>query len=70
MAVKIEVDQTDQKGKVIGTKLKKRPIKYQLWDTAGQQKLIHITKQFIRGSRGMIITYAVDDLESFQNCGY
>ena len=49
-------------------KKEKKSIKYQLWDTAGQTKMVHITKQFLHGAMGIMICYAVNDLASFQQC--
>ncbi len=38
-----------------------------VWDTAGQERFQTITRTFYKGSTGIILTYAVDDRESFNN---
>ena len=38
-----------------------------VWDTAGQEKYQTITQSYYKGSTGIILTYAVNDRESFKN---
>lgn len=44
-----------------------KKIKIQIWDTAGQERFKTITQTYYKGAAGIILTYAVDDRESFQN---
>ena len=39
----------------------------QIWDTAGQERFKTITQTYYKGSMGVILTYAVDDRDSFNN---
>ena len=39
----------------------------QIWDTAGQERFKSLRTPFYRGSDCCLLTYAVDDLQSFQN---
>lgn len=42
-------------------------VKVQIWDTAGQDRFKTITQTYYRGAMGIILSYAVNDRESFQN---
>jgi len=42
-------------------------VKVQIWDTAGQDRFKTITQTYYRGAMGIILAYAVNDRESFQN---
>jgi len=42
-------------------------VRVQIWDTAGQDRFRTITQTFYRGAMGIILTYAVNDRESFEN---
>lgn len=42
-------------------------VRVQTWDTAGQEKYKTITQTYYRGANGIILTYAIDDRESFAN---
>jgi len=42
-------------------------VKVQIWDTAGQDRFKTITQTYYRGAMGIILGYAVNDRESFQN---
>ena len=42
-------------------------IRLQIWDTAGQERFKTITQTYYKGSMGIIMTYSVDDLTSFQS---
>lgn len=44
-----------------------KKIKMQIWDTAGQERFKTITQTYYKGSMGVILTYAVDDRDSFNN---
>jgi len=44
-----------------------KKIKIQIWDTAGQERFKTITQTYYKGAMGIILAYAVDDRESFQN---
>jgi small GTP-binding protein len=42
-------------------------VKVQIWDTAGQDRFKTITQTYYRGAMGIVLGYAVNDRESFQN---
>lgn len=42
-------------------------IKYQLWDTSGQERFRTITSSYYRGAQGILVVYSVCDRESFKN---
>ena len=42
-------------------------IKPQIWDTAGQDRFRTITKTYYKGSQGVILTYDVCDIKSYDN---
>ena len=46
---------------------KELPIKVKIWDTAGQEKFKSISVQYIKNCMGMLIVYAINDIESFNN---
>lgn len=46
-----------------------KKIKMQIWDTAGQDRFRSITQTYYKGAMGIILTYACNDKESFQNVG-
>ena len=37
----------------------------QIWDTAGQERFKTITQTYYKGAMGIIMTYAINDLQSF-----
>jgi Ras-related protein Rab-8A len=39
----------------------------QIWDTAGQERFKTITQTYYKGAMGIIMTYAVNDRETFQS---
>lgn len=47
-----------------------KTIKLQIWDTAGQERFHTITQAYYRGAHGLIITFALNNLASFQNIKY
>ena len=51
--------------KVIDVEGKK--VKVQIWDTAGQDRFKTITESFYKNASGVVLTYAVNNRESFQN---
>lgn len=44
-----------------------KKIKMQIWDTAGQERFRTITQTYYKGAMGIIMTYAVNDRNSFNN---
>ncbi|CAD8075608.1 unnamed protein product [Paramecium sonneborni] len=44
-----------------------KKIKMQIWDTAGQERFKTITQTYYKGAMGIILVYAVDDKETFNN---
>lgn len=40
-------------------------MRLQIWDTAGQERFKNITSTYYRGAMGIILVYAVNNLESF-----
>ena len=44
-----------------------KKIKIQIWDTAGQERYKTITQTYYKGAMGIILSYAVNDKESFEN---
>jgi small GTP-binding protein len=42
-------------------------IKMQIWDTAGQERFKTITQTYYKGAMGIILTYAINDSETFQS---
>ena len=42
-------------------------IKLQIWDTAGQDRFRAITKNYYKGSHGIILIYDVTNLQTFEN---
>ena len=44
-----------------------KDIKLQIWDTAGQDRFRAITKNYYKGSHGIILIYDVTNLQTFEN---
>lgn len=44
-------------------------IKLQIWDTAGQERFKNINQTYYKGAIGIILTYSITDLNSFNNVG-
>ena len=44
-----------------------KDIKLQIWDTAGQDRFRAITKNYYKGSHGIILIYDVTSLKTFEN---
>lgn len=57
----IGIDFTDMILSVRGTKVRLR-----VWDTAGQEKFHTFTKQFFRGTQGVLLVYDITNMASFQ----
>jgi small GTP-binding protein len=49
-------------------RLSERMIKLQIWDTAGQDKYRSLTKNYFKGSDGVIVMYDVTNSNSFNEC--
>ena len=47
--------------------LNKKTVKFQIWDTAGQDRFRTITSSYYRGSNAILICYDVTERETFQN---
>ncbi|KAH3765820.1 GTPase Ypt3 [Pelomyxa schiedti] len=45
------------------------PIKFQLWDTSGQERFRTITTAYYRGARAIIICFDMTNMASFENLG-
>jgi len=46
-----------------------KPIKLQIWDTAGQESFRSITRSYFRGAAGALLVYDITRRETFQNLG-
>lgn len=44
-----------------------KKVKLQIWDTAGQEKYRAVTKNYIKGSRGVLLIYDISKAETFKN---
>jgi Ras-related protein Rab-8A len=53
--------------KVKTVELENKRVKLQIWDTAGQERFRTITSAYYRGAMGILLTYDVCDLRSFEN---
>lgn len=42
-------------------------IKLQIWDTAGQERFRNITQTYFKGAKGIILTYSINDKQTFRN---
>jgi len=47
----------------------KKEVKVQIWDTAGQEKYRSIVTSYFQKAHGIVLTYAVNDRESFNSLG-
>lgn len=45
-----------------------KAIKYQIWDTAGQEKYRSLAPMYYRGAAAAIIVYDITSLQSFKKC--
>ena len=46
-------------------KIGDRPLRLQIWDTAGQDRFRTITQSYYKGASGVILVYSVSDRRSF-----
>ena len=53
--------------KVKTVELESKRVKLQIWDTAGQERFRTITSAYYRGAMGILLTYDICDLRSFEN---
>lgn len=44
-----------------------KKVKLQIWDTAGQERFKNITQTYYKGAAGIILVYAINNIESFRN---
>lgn len=51
----------------INTGAKEKMVKLQIWDTAGQDRFRCITKNYLRGSNGIMLIYDITNSSSFTN---
>jgi Ras-related protein Rab-8A len=45
----------------------KDKVRLQIWDTAGQEKFKTITQTYYRGAMGIVLTYAINERETFED---
>ena len=45
-----------------------RKLKINLWDTAGQEKFMSLTSQYVKGAQGVILVYDTTYSESLDQC--
>jgi small GTP-binding protein len=38
-----------------------------IWDTAGQERFKNITKSFYKNAHGIVVTYSIDNMNSFNH---
>jgi len=53
--------------RLIELEYKNKPIKLQIWDTAGQDRFKSITKNYYKGANGMIIIYDITKKKTFED---
>jgi Ras-related protein Rab-8A len=53
--------------KIKTIEIENKKIKMQIWDTAGQERFRTITQTYYKGAMGIIMTYAINDRNSFNN---
>ena len=47
--------------------VKDKKIKIYIWDTVGHERIKNITQSWFSGAAGVMIAFAVDDVDSFHN---
>ena len=57
----------DYKSKICFLPKCKKKIKFQVWDTAGQEKYMSINKNLFQRVQGIILMYDISDQKSFDN---
>lgn len=50
--------------------INKKVFKIELWDTAGQERYKSVTKLFLQDTQILLLCYAIDDRQSFNNLEY
>lgn len=45
----------------------KQTIKVQIWDTSGQERFLSLTKNFLKGSNGVVIVYDITEKKTFED---
>ena len=53
--------------KIKKLKVNGKRIKLQIWDTAGQERFKNLTQTYYKGSSGIILTYSINQLSSFES---
>merc|ERR1711915_43347 len=49
--------------------IRNKPIKLQIWDTAGQESFRSITRSYYRGAAGALLVYDITRRDTFQHLG-
>ena len=57
----------DYKSKICILPKSKKKIKFQIWDTAGQEKYMSLNKNLFQRVQGIILMYDITDKKSFDN---
>ena len=57
----------DYKSKIIYLPNSKKTVKFQIWDTAGQEKYMSINKNLFQRVQGIILMYDIAEPKSFEN---
>lgn len=60
----------DHRVKTIVLDDKKTLVKLQIWDTAGQERFKALTTSYLRGTKGIMLVFALNNAESFQKLQY
>ena len=53
--------------RLVNLEYKSKPIKLQIWDTAGQDRFKSITKNYYKGANGMLILYDITNKKTFDD---
>ena len=59
----------DFKSRIIKVPNSKKRVKFQIWDTAGQEKYMSINKNLFQRVQGIILMYDITNEESFNSLG-
>ena len=57
----------DFKSRIFEMSNTKKKVKFQIWDTAGQEKYMSINKNLFQRVQGIILMYDISNLNSFKN---
>ena len=57
----------DFKSRIFEMSNSKKKVKFQIWDTAGQEKYMSINKNLFQRVQGIILMYDISNLNSFKN---